>query len=145
MLTSQLILKNFKNYFNFDRKVLIQDTTTKTVGAPYLLKLLEKLQENRQILFLLMEKSLTIQLNLQRSLMVTFAVCKKNYLIPLLPQRHLSLMFIYQSVYLPLYIFDLSAVEVFNTISQLNSNVSCGFDEIETKFVNIAAEIIVLY
>ena len=33
-------------------------------------------------------------------------------------------------------------VKVFNTINQLNSNKSCGFDKLKTKFVKIAAEII---
>ena len=38
----------------------------------------------------------------------------------------------------------ISAVEVFNTINQLNSNKSCGFDGNETKFLKIFAEIIAL-
>ena len=43
-----------------------------------------------------------------------------------------------------LYFRPTSAVEVFNSSNQLNSNRSCGFDGIKTKFVKIAAEVIAL-
>ena len=43
-----------------------------------------------------------------------------------------------------MYFRPISIVEVFNTINQLKSNKSCGFDGIETKFVKIAVEIIAL-
>ena len=41
-----------------------------------------------------------------------------------------------------MYFRPISAVEVFNTINQLNSHKSCGLDGIETKFVKVTAEII---
>ena len=43
-----------------------------------------------------------------------------------------------------MYFLPISAVKVLNTTNQLNSNKTCRFDGVKTKFVKIAGEIIAL-